>query len=166
MAKNKNTKFLLGLFNKLTLLLGLVVLATGCASTKKNEPKEVKFLVINEKDLEEQYKLSENYMKAFVTLFNTGDYKELLKYLPNVPPRNIRAMHTMMKRDFAKLGKIKDVKFAVRLKRHLMADFYWKLSFKFKIDNKEAVMEYLYKIVIVKDKDGKNQIVKADFIFK
>jgi hypothetical protein len=27
-------------------------------------------------------------------------------------------------------------------------------------------MEYLYKIVIVKDKDGKNQIVKADFIFK
>jgi hypothetical protein len=47
-----------------------------------------------------------------------------------------------------------------------MADFYWKLSFKFKIDNKEAVMEYLYIIVIVKDKDGKNQIVKADFIFK
>ena len=167
---------------KVLSLCIVILVVSGCAATNKSavsaettsklasketKPKEPKFVVINEKDLGEQYKLSENYIKAFVTLFNTGDYKELLKYLPShVQARNVRAMYQMMKKDFGKLGKIKATKFAVRLKRHLMADFYWKLTFTPNVDGKDITLEYLYKIVIVKDKDGKNQIVKADFIFK
>ena len=178
MTDKINLKKNLGLFSKLTLLFTATLVFSGCASsskiavpagttTDKSVSKEPKFVVINEKDLDEQYKLSQNYIKAFVTLFNTGDYKELLKYLPsNVQPRNVRSMYQMMKKDFARLGQIKETKFAVRLKRHLMTDFYWKSTFIPKIDGKDITLEYLYKIVIVKDKNGKNQIVKADFIFK
>lgn len=167
MTPNKMMAKLFSICTKVTLLLMMVFIFTGCSSTGKKTPEELKFIAINENDFESQYKLSENYMKAFTTLFNTGDYKELLKYLPShVQARNVRAMHAMMKRDMGKLGKIKDVKFVVRLQRHLMADFLWKIKFTPEINDKKVTMEYLYKIVIIKDKDGKNQIIKADFIFK
>ncbi len=143
------------------MVLGVIVLLSGCATTSKNKGDDIKaeekkpnITKILEKDTIEARKFAElqaaNYFKAL----KDKDYEAFCKS-KKMSKKKFEQWYNAINKSY---GKLKSQKYIGSIVNPLIIRYMWQWNFTREVKEKTFTRQALYNVFIVKDKD-KNKFI-------